>query len=268
MAPPDMMAPTTVALIFLRQYMPAPLTAACRGDRPAYVWQPSRASGRFSRGSESGIVQALMKKRTVRTLLLLGAGSLIGFAADRAWRLSRDNDRRRKIIANYTEANRAPKPGDILLFYRPGVLADHVIQTVTGSRVYHTALFVESDENGPVVLEALTSGVQISRLRDTGREGDYVVVPAPRGKGEAALAWACTKIGSPYDYKDGLAIGLEHVFKHWHVNYTYPGRYTCGELVATAFEKVGVTLVPGKQLYEVSPGDISAAAFGPATVST
>lgn len=153
--------------------------------------------------------------------------------------------------------DRSPKPGDILLFYRPGVAVDLLIQAVTGSRVYHTALFLESSEDGPMVLEALTSGVQISNLRQSGREKDYVLVPAPHGKGAEALAWAYTQIGSPYDYRDGLAIGLEHVFKNWHVNYTLPGRFTCGELVAAAYEKAGTQLVKNKKPNEVSPGDIA-----------
>lgn len=204
-----------------------------------------------------------MKKRTAQTLLLLGAGSLTWFAADRTRRLNRDAEEKRKIVA----ANRSPQPGDILLFYRPGVFADVFIQTMTGSRVYHTALFLESTESGPIVLEALTSGVQISNLRETGREGDYVVVSAPLEKGRDALDWARTKIGSPYDYKDGLIIGLEQIFKHLRVNYTLRGKYTCGELVAAAYEQVGIRLVANKKPNEVSPGDISKCAFAFAAIA-
>ncbi|MBC7806056.1 MAG: hypothetical protein H7145_07880 [Akkermansiaceae bacterium] len=198
-----------------------------------------------------------MKKSTARTLLLIGAGALTWFAADRMGRLNRDADEKRKIVA----ADRSPQPGDILLFYRPGVFADVFIQTMTGSRVYHTALFMESTERGPVVLEALTSGVQVSNLRETGREGDFVVVPAPLEKGREALDWARTKIGSPYDYKDGFVIGLEQVFEHLRVNYTLRGKYTCGELVAAAYEQVGIKLVTNKEPNEVSPADISTCAF-------
>jgi uncharacterized protein YycO len=201
-----------------------------------------------------------MRKNIERTLLLIGVGSLSLFLTDRMGRLNQDDQHKQRIMAGNGPADRSPNPGDILLFYRPGVFADVVIQSVTGSRVYHTALFMEAGENGPIVLEALTSGVQISNLRQTRREGDYVVVPAPQGKGEEALAWASTKLGSPYDYKDGLAIGLEHVFEHLHVNFTLPGRYTCSELVARAYEEVGVKLVPNKKPYQVSPGDLAASA--------
>ena len=45
------------------------------------------------------------------------------------------------------------------------------------------------------------------------------------------------------------------------MNYTLPGCFTCGELVAIAYEQVGVPLVPNKKPYKISPGDISASPF-------
>ena len=198
-----------------------------------------------------------MNKNIGRVLSLLGAGLLAWFVTARAWRIHQENRAKRKITKHNRDAKRVPKPGDILLFYRPKRFRDVIIQIGTGSRVYHAALFVKQSENGPLVLEARPQGVHINDLR--GREGKYVVLPAPQHKGEQALAWARSQIGSPYDFKDGLVIGLEHVFRRWRINYTRPGSYTCGELIAAAYEKAGVQLVPNKNPSEVAPGDIARA---------
>ena len=186
---------------------------------------------------------------------LLGAGILALFVAVREWQLQKQFAARRTLARQSHPEMRPPEPGDILLFYRPALWRDIVIQIGTGSPVYHCAFFAAQDERGMVVLEARPKGVIWSDLQ--GRENKYIVVPAPEGKGQTALDWAQTKLGSPYDYGDGLVIGLEHLFTHWRINYTPPGRYTCGELLAAAFAETGVDLVPGKRPAEVAPGDLA-----------
>jgi len=142
-----------------------------------------------------------------------------------------------------------PKPGDILLFYRPWRGRDYFIRWVTRSPFYHTAIYAG---NGTVI-EARPKGVSHNDLR--GREDAYLVIPAPENKGEAALAWAKTRIGDPYDPLDGLVIGLEHVFVRWHINYTPPGRYTCAGFVTAAFEQAGFIPFPGRDYHDIAPAD-------------
>ena len=144
-----------------------------------------------------------------------------------------------------------PQPGDILLFFLPHRKRDYLIKWVTRSRFYHAGIYA----GGNRLIESRPKGVIDNDL--CGREKAFVTLPAPDGKGEAALAWAKTQMGSPYDDRDVLVIFLEHVFTHWHINYNPLGKYTCGEFIAAAFQKAGVTLVPGMEVSSVSPGDIA-----------
>jgi hypothetical protein len=144
-----------------------------------------------------------------------------------------------------------PRPGDILLFHHIARLRDLLITMVTHSPFYHTALYAGDGH----VVEARPQGVIFNDLQ--GRERNFVVVPAPEGKGEAALAWAKTRLGAQFDRLDFGVIFLEHVFKSWHINYTPKNRYTCAELVATAYEHAGVRLVPGKAIDEIEPADLA-----------
>jgi hypothetical protein len=144
-----------------------------------------------------------------------------------------------------------PEPGDILLFHHVARLRDVLIVLVTRSPFYHAALYAGDMQ----VIEARPQGVRQNDLK--GREHNFVVLPAPAGKGEAALAWARGQIGDPFDRMDFLVIFLEHLLIHWHINYSTPGKYTCAEFVTTAFRQVGVDLVPGKDADEVAPADLA-----------
>jgi uncharacterized protein YycO len=142
-------------------------------------------------------------------------------------------------------------PGDILLFARPNQTRDYLIKWVTGSCYYHAALAVGDG----TVIEARPRGVIHNDLR--GREGEYAVIPAPGGRGREALAWAEAHLGDGFDDEDMLVIALEHVFRHWKINYTRPGRFSCAELVAAAYRDAGVDLVPAKRPSEIAPGDFA-----------
>jgi predicted RNase H-like HicB family nuclease len=144
----------------------------------------------------------------------------------------------------------APRPGDILLFHHVARLRDVLITMVTHSPFYHTALYAGDGH----VIEARPQGVIYNHLR--GREQNFVVIPAPEGKGEAALTWARGQLGAPFDRFDFLVIFLEHLFTHWHINYTPHGRYTCAELVVTAYQHAGVRLIPEKDVDEIAPADL------------
>ena len=140
--------------------------------------------------------------------------------------------------------------GDILLFHNAKGI-NKFITGLTSSPFYHVALY-SGDGN---VVEAITSGVVIGDLR--GREKDYVVVSSPQGRGEEAMRWAETQIGDGYDFMDLAFIFLERICKVIHFNYTSSNKYSCGEFVATAYDKAGVHNYPKSVLSEVIPGDFA-----------
>jgi hypothetical protein len=179
--------------------------------------------------------------------LTLGAGVLLvaGIAAG-MFNESRVPDLDKE---DATDALHHPKPGDVLLFYRPRRGRDYFIRWFTRSPFYHAAIFA-GDEH---VIEARPAGVGKNSIAD--REGDYVVAPAPDGKGAAALAWAQTQIGDAFDNKDFFVIALEHIFVGWHINYAPPGRYSCAGFVTDAFVHSGFTPFPGRLPDEISPSD-------------
>ena len=152
------------------------------------------------------------------------------------------------VVESDAVQSRKPRLGDILLFHNARG-ANNLIGWLTGSPFYHVGIYA-GDET---VVEAQTQGVVHDTLRD--REKEYVALSPPGGSGPKALAWAKTQIGDPYDDFDLGVIALERVFKFLHLNYTRPGRYTCGEFVARAFEKAGQRLFPDRETAAVVPGD-------------
>lgn len=145
-----------------------------------------------------------------------------------------------------------PEPGDILLFAHARGL-NRLITWFTHSQYYHVAIYAGAAH----VIEARPQGVVRRDLR--GPEGTHyaAVLPAPGGKGTAALAWAEGQIGAGYDRWDLLVILLEHLFRHLHLNYTPRGKFSCGEFVAEAFRHAGVDLFPGRESSEIVPADFA-----------
>lgn len=144
------------------------------------------------------------------------------------------------------------RPGDILLFYNAtGV--NHLIPLLTRSPFFHVAIYGGDAD----VIESRPSGVVRRDLRNVNDIHDFVVIPAPAGAGRNALAWAGTQLGAGYDRLDALVIGLNRVFSHLHLNYNPGGKWTCGEFVATAFDRAGECLFPDMQLADVEPADFA-----------
>jgi len=183
--------------------------------------------------------------------LSIVASAVVGERALFAWRQRGWLTRQRGEAPASGAKEITPQPGDILLFTHGPRLRDILIVMVTHSPFYHTALYA-GDEH---VIEARPQGVISNDLQ--GREHTFVVLPAPEGKGEAALAWAKGQLGAKFDQMDVVVILLEHLFTHWHVNYTPGDKYTCAELVAAAYQHVGVRLVPDKDLDEITPADLA-----------
>ncbi len=143
-----------------------------------------------------------------------------------------------------------PEPGDILLFHNAKGL-NRLITAFTGSPFYHAALYAGDGKT----VEARTPGVLRQDLR--GRENDFVVAPAPEGKGRKALAWAETQIGDAYDTIDIAVIILDHLCRFIHFNYTPQNKFSCGEFVAVAFDKADIHLFPERDLGDIVPGDFA-----------
>ena len=190
------------------------------------------------------------KKPSSRTLLFLllgvcaGAGGLLYVYKRRA----RASEKSGGSLEN--TAVPTPQPGDILLFHNARGM-NKLITWFTGSPFYHAALYAGEGRT----VEARTPGVVRQDLR--GRENDYVVAPAPEGKGRAALAWAETQVGDAYDNLDVAVIILDHLCRFVHFNYTPRDKYSCGEFVAVAFDKAGAHLFPQSDLGDVVPGDFA-----------
>ena len=145
-----------------------------------------------------------------------------------------------------------PLPGDVLLFAH-ATGWNLLITFFTRSSFYHVALYAGDFH----VVEARPQGVVSRDLR--GPEGTHfcAILPDPDGHGPAALAWAQGQIGGRYDRWDVLVIILEHIFTHLHLSYAPPGRFSCGEFIARAFEEVGARLFPGREAADIVPGDFA-----------
>jgi uncharacterized protein YycO len=141
-------------------------------------------------------------------------------------------------------------PGDIVLFYKPRGLT-RVISLLTRSPVYHVAIAAGDG----VVVEAVPSGVVCRDVNPGGRKRYFVTIPAPRGAGPAALSWAKTHIGDGYDSRNLMGLLLDRVLTGFHVNYVAGDRYTCGEFVATAFERAGAPLFGDNDPADAVPDD-------------
>lgn len=140
--------------------------------------------------------------------------------------------------------------GDILLFYEPKGQFK-LITFFTRSPYYHVALAV--DEN--YIIEAMPRGVVRTAI-DAKRGKRWHVIHSPSAQAaEQAVDWAIQHIGDGYDPKDLISLGLDRVFAHLHINFTSPGRFTCGEFVAAAFKSAGRPLFKDLEPEDTMPSD-------------
>lgn len=143
-----------------------------------------------------------------------------------------------------------PAVGDILLFAHATGM-NRLITFFTRSRYYHVAIYAGNAH----VVEARPQGVTCRDLRGPLGTHYCAVLPAPGGKGAEALAWARQQVGAGYDRADVLVIILEHIFRRLHLNYAPPGKFSCGEFVALAYQHAGVELFPGRDPHGTDPAD-------------
>ena len=141
-------------------------------------------------------------------------------------------------------------PGSIALFYRPRGTAV-LISLFTKSPYYHVAIVLNKNE----LIEALPRGVVRSAIAEKRREHFYLIPPPSNEAAQSAIKWAESKLGDGYDPADLIAIAFDRIFAHLHVYLAHRDRFTCGEFVATAYEKAGHTLIPDADPEVVVPAD-------------
>ena len=144
-------------------------------------------------------------------------------------------------------------PGDIILFCGPHNALSAIISLFTRSKFYHVAIVAGRND----IIEAVPQGVMRTSMNSK-RNHKFVAIPAPTASaGLAALKWAEVQVGDGYDPADVVAIVLERIFRHLHINLVHGDRYTCGEFVATAFDKAGLRLFPDIDCEAVVPPDFA-----------
>jgi len=143
-------------------------------------------------------------------------------------------------------------PGDILLFTN-ATGESRVTTLLTHSPYYHAGIYAGHKKS----IEMRVTGAILRDLRSKDGDPDFIVIPAPQGKGAAALAWARSRLKAKYDDKGILVLFFNRILMHLHLNYTAPGKYTCGEFVAAAYDSAGVKLFPDMPLSDVEPADFA-----------
>ena len=145
-----------------------------------------------------------------------------------------------------------PQPGDILLFHRARKW-NRLITWFTHSPYYHAAIYAGDDH----VVEARPRGVVCRDLNGPDGDKAFDVIPAPGGKGQEALDWARAQLGSKYDKGDVAALVLERICSRLHLSRQCEDKFSCGELVALAFEQAGVEMFPNREARQIVPADFA-----------
>lgn len=127
------------------------------------------------------------------------------------------------------------------------------ITVFTRSPYYHVGIY---DGDG-FVIEMRVTGALRRDLRGSEGARHFIVIPAPQGKGRAALAWAKTQMKVQYDRSAIKTLVLNRIFVHLHLNYTPNDTYTCSEFVTVAFKHAGVDLFAGVDAAGTVPGDFA-----------
>jgi cell wall-associated NlpC family hydrolase len=142
--------------------------------------------------------------------------------------------------------------GDILIFHNARKW-NRLITWLTRSRYYHVGIYAGDYH----VVEARPRGVVCRDLNGPDGDRHFDVIPAPEGKGAAALAWARAQLGADYDKSDALAIALQQLFNLRCVclGRFSQGEYSCGEFVTKAYREAKVPLFPGQDPHLVVPAN-------------
>lgn len=132
-----------------------------------------------------------------------------------------------------------------LAFYKGAGLSAWAIRTVTWSAYDHVALLLPDGS----VLD-VEPGAGVSEHLATRKPDAVCAVDAPDDVLDAALAWARTQIGKPYDWTAVIGIGL-------HRDWRQTGSFFCSELIALGFESVGIPLLHTTHMNRITPADIA-----------
>lgn len=120
-----------------------------------------------------------------------------------------------------------------------------LIRTVTWSDWSHVCIV-----DGEEVIEAAWPHVRVSKLADViATHTLHCVVDIPCADPHAAIVWARSQIGKPYDLSGVLGLGL-------HRDWQDEGQWWCSEFVAAAFAQSGSPLFRPEALRRVVPQHI------------
>jgi hypothetical protein len=149
-----------------------------------------------------------------------------------------------------------PRPGDYGVVKTNGVVAK-LIRFGTLSRWNHAVICIEDD----LIVEARPIGVSFgkaSNYKHIAWNQHETLTKVQRSK---IVDYAVAQIGKPYGFLDIFTIFLRIIglrippVKLWNKLSMRQG-FICSELVAEAYDKVGVTLI-NKPINLVTPGDLA-----------
>lgn len=166
-----------------------------------------------------------------------------------------------------------PLIGDLVCIETSRSPQSQIIKLATRSMFSHVAILVAPDElieaqgswshfrlGGQVQRTPLSTYAGCAQLWSTGRW------PLTDEQRAAIVAYAEGKLGTPYGWRQILAIGLSAVGVRWQWvddALDEPGTVICSQLAAEAYHyAAGIDVVPGKKLSRVTPADIAVSILG------
>lgn len=163
----------------------------------------------------------------------------------------------------YTDARKTMKPGDVLAFGGEGFLSD-AIKFVTGCPASHVGVVLQTNIptlEGHIINQIIEStsigggfaGVRINRVSDHIRDykGEIWCLPLARKFDQGMFfSFLLDQVGKKYDAPQALGSALDFIPD----NREDLDRLFCSELIAAAFEKVGI--IGEINASEQTPADI------------
>ena len=162
---------------------------------------------------------------------------------------------------------RPPAEGDYLVIRTHGIVAEGIRLACaiggTWSAYNHAAIYVGVVNGIHSIVEANPSGVQVSPLSSYPFD-DYVISRLPLSPWERAKVSTAARsyVGTPYGWLDIVALGavqLHHCPTWLRVRAERDDRIVCSQLVTACYEAAGITVVPGKEPWAVTPPDLAQA---------
>ena len=160
---------------------------------------------------------------------------------------------------------RQPLPGDYLVIRTHGLMAQGIRFGCaiggTWSPYNHAAIYVGPVDHVPSIVEANPSGVCVTDLSTYAPE-DVIVSRRALSPWERAKITTAARalVGTPYGWLDIAALAavqLRHCPRWLEDRAKRDDRLVCSQVVTTAYAAAGLTVIPGKDPWAVTPGDLA-----------